>query len=107
MKLCFEFDGFDRIEILWRFETKFPFFPFFMYFSAYDETRDLFQLSPSIRVSRDTLWRYSFVLFSVIEEENVAQSRGKQWEENVESLLNDEPGKKISRCNFLMKLLNV
>lgn len=49
-------------------------------------------------------------LFSVIEEENVAESRGKQREENVESLLNHESGKKewrrkIFRCNFLNEIV--
>lgn len=38
--------------------------------------------------------------FSVIEEENVAESRGEQREENVESLLNDEPGKKNERGKY-------
>lgn len=56
-----------------------------------DETRDLFPPYVFGEIREDFL--FFFFLFSVIEEENVTQNREKQQEENVESLLNDEPGK--------------
>lgn len=109
MKLSLEFDGFDRIEILWRFQTKLPFFDR-VYFFACGETRDLFQPPPDTRFERCVARNIHSFLFSVIEEENVAESRGKQREENVESLLNHESGKKewrrkIFRCNFLNEIV--
>lgn len=55
-----------------------------------DETRDLFPPYVFGEIREDFLF---FFFFSVIEEENVTQNREKQQEENVESLLNDEPGK--------------
>lgn len=81
-----------------------------VYFFAYGETRDLFQPPPDTRFERCVARNIHSFLFSVIEEENVAESRGKQREENVESLLNHESGKKewrrkIFRCNFLNEIV--
>lgn len=81
-----------------------------VYFFACDETRDLFQPPPDTRFERCVARNIHSFLFSVIEEENVAESRGKQREENVESLLNHESGKKewrrkIFRCNFLNEIV--
>lgn len=83
---------------------------FFVYFFACGETRDLFQPPPDTRFERCVARNIHSFLFSVIEEENVAESRGKQREENVESLLNHESGKKewgrkIFRCNFLNEIV--
>lgn len=81
-----------------------------VYFFACGETRDLFQSPPDTRFERCVARNIHSFLFSVIEEENVAESRGKQREENVESLLNHESGKKewrrkIFRCNFLNEIV--
>lgn len=81
-----------------------------VYFFACGETRDLFQPPPDTRFERCVARNIHSFLFSVIEEENVAESRGKQREENVESLLNHESGKKewrrkIFRCNFLNEII--
>lgn len=109
MKLSLEFDGFDRIEILWRFQTKLPFFRPRVFFRVWRDTR--FISTPShTRFERCVAKNIHSFLFSVIEEENVAESRGKQREENVESLLNHESGKKewrrkIFRCNFLNEIV--
>lgn len=91
MKLWLEF----RMDsIVSRFYGRFPRNSFLgrtvYIFSLWRDTRFI----PAIRFWRDT-WRFPFFffLFSVIEEENVTQNREKQQEENVESLLNDEPGK--------------
>lgn len=81
-----------------------------VYFFACGETRDLFQPPPDTRFERCVARNIHSFLFSVIEEENVAESREKQREENVESLLNHESGKKewgrkIFRCNFLNEIV--
>lgn len=81
-----------------------------VYFFACGEKRDLFQPPPDTRFERCVARNIHSFLFSVIEEENVAESRGKQREENVESLLNHESGKKewrrkIFRCNFLNEIV--
>lgn len=78
-------------RFLWHFENSL----FRVFFRVWRDTR--FISTPS-RLKRHR--SEDILSFSVIEEENVAESRGEQREENIESLLNDEPGKKNGRGKY-------
>lgn len=92
------------------FPNQTPFFSTACIFSRVARHAIYFNPPRDTRFERCVARNIHSFLFSVIEEENVAESRGKQREENVESLLNHESGKKewrrkIFRCNFLNEIV--